>query len=334
LFYLRSVRSPNPILDLKLFSNKVFSTANVALFLLGAAFMGVVVFLPLFMVNVVGVSATRAGISLIPLSLGMFVGSVGSGQIVARTGNYKMLLLGGGAILLIAVLLLSGMTTRTTFGQVFGYMLICGLGFGPSMPLYTLAVQNAVPLQLIGQSTSASQFFRQIGGAVGAAVMGTLLAASLARSLPALPGGNAMTQPVGEGAPEAVTARGVTESASAARQMARRQASLLEKAVMNNDEPARRQLLTDPYVPEPVKRELQAGNLTEAQLPQVRQQLNRRADMVAIRLHEGVKVAFADAITRNYFFVLFIVAAAWLATWLVPQLPLRKTNAPAPVLVE
>ncbi len=337
LFYLRSVRSPNPILDLKLFSNKVFSTANVALFLLGAAFMGVVVFLPLFMVNVVGVSATRAGISLIPLSLGMFVGSVGSGQIVARTGNYKMLLLGGGAILLVAVLLLSGMTTGTTFGQVFGYMLICGLGFGPSMPLYTLAVQNAVPLQLIGQSTSASQFFRQIGGAVGAAVMGTLLAASLARSLPALPGGNAMAQPagpVGEGVPEAVMARGITESASAGRQMAERQASLLEKAVMHQDEPARNQLLTDPYVPEPVKRELQSGNLTEARLPQVRRQLDQGATTLTRRLQEGVKLAFADAITRNYFFVLFIVAAAWLVTWLVPQLPLRKTNAPAPVIVE
>jgi hypothetical protein len=116
--------------------------------------------------------------------------------------------------------------------------------------------------------------------------------------------------------------------------MAERQASLLEKAVLNNDEPARRQLLNDPYVPEPVKRELQAGNLTEAQLPQVRLQLNQGADSLTRRLQEGIKLAFADAITRNYFFVLFIVAAAWLVTWLVPQLPLRKTNAPAPVPVE
>jgi EmrB/QacA subfamily drug resistance transporter len=159
LFYLRSVRSDNPILNLTLFGNRVFSTANAAMFLLGAALMGIAVFLPLFMVNVLGVSATRAGVSLIPLSLGMFVGSVGAGQLVARLGNYKILLLAGGLVLLVGVFLLSGLDTGATFGQVSLYMLICGLGLGPSMPLYTLAIQNAVPLQLIGQATSAGQFF-------------------------------------------------------------------------------------------------------------------------------------------------------------------------------
>jgi MFS family permease len=183
LFYLRSVRSDNPILNLTLFGNRVFSTANAAMFLLGAALMGIAVFLPLFMVNVLGVSATRAGVSLIPLSLGMFVGSVGAGQLVARLGNYKILLLAGGLVLLVGVFLLSGLDTGATFGQVSLYMLICGLGLGPSMPLYTLAIQNAVPLQLIGQATSAGQFFRQIGGAIGAAVMGALLTASLAQSV-------------------------------------------------------------------------------------------------------------------------------------------------------
>ncbi len=271
LFYLRSVRSDNPILNLTLFSNRVFSTANAALFLLGAALMGIAVFLPLFMVNVLGVSATRAGVSLIPLSLGMFVGSVGSGQLVARLGNYKMLLLAGGLVLLVGVFLLSGLSTDATFERVTLYMLICGLGLGPSMPLYTLAIQNAVPLQLIGQATSAGQFFRQIGGAIGAAVMGALLTASLAQSLPS---GDAARSAavVGEGIPQ-VTTEGAPAS----------------------------------------------GNAMQQGYPAGQAQ---------------TKVAFAEAITRNYFYTLFIVAAAWLVTCLVPQLPLRKTNALAPVMVE
>jgi MFS family permease len=235
--------------------------------------MGIAVFLPLFMVNVLGVSATRAGVSLIPLSLGMFVGSVGSGQLVARMGNYKVLLLAGGLVLLVGVFLLSGLDTDATFGQVTLYMLICGLGLGPSMPLYTLAIQNAVPLPLIGQATSAGQFFRQIGGALGAAVMGTLLTASLAQSLPA--GDAARPAPgVGEGVPTEAMAGGGPASGN-----------------VRSEEP-----------PAPVRAQ--------------------------------TRTAFAEAITRNYFYTLFIVAAAWLVTCLVPQLPLRKTNAPAPVMVE
>jgi MFS family permease len=226
------------------------------------------------MVNVLGVSATRAGVSLIPLSLGMFVGSVGSGQLVARMGNYKVLLLAGGLVLLVGVFLLSGLGTNATFGQVTLYMLICGLGLGPSMPLYTLAIQNAVPLPLIGQATSAGQFFRQIGGAIGAAVMGTLLTASLAQSLPAADAARS-TVVVGEGVPAEVMARGGPASGN----------------VRSEDPPA----------------------------PQVQVQ---------------TRTAFAEAITRNYFYTLFIVAAAWLVTCLVPQLPLRKTNAPVPVVVE
>ena len=83
LFVLRSLRSANPILNLGLFRNRVFSTSNLALFFLGGAFLSILIFLPLFMVNVVGVSATQAGSSLIPLSLGLVFGSIVAGCIVA-----------------------------------------------------------------------------------------------------------------------------------------------------------------------------------------------------------------------------------------------------------
>ena len=180
LFVKRSLVSPNPILNLSLFRNPVFSRSILALFLLGASFLNLVIFLPLFIVNVVGVSATSAGVSLIPLSLGVVVGATGAGQLVSRVGHYKRFMLGGGLILAIGVFLLSSMSADVSYARVVLYMLICGIGVGPTLPLYPLAVQNAVDVREIGQATSASQFFRQIGGTVGAAAMGTVLGYTLA----------------------------------------------------------------------------------------------------------------------------------------------------------
>ncbi|MBC6609905.1 MFS transporter [Hymenobacter sp. BT507] len=185
LFVLRSLRSDNPILAFSLFENPVFRAANVAIFLLGGAFLGLVIFVPLFMVNVMGVSATKAGISLIPQSLGVVTGSVVAGQMVSRFGHYKRWMLGGGVVLLTGLSLLATMPEGVSYTRVLVYLAICGLGLGPTMPLYTLAIQNAVEQPLMGQATSASQFFRQIGGAITTALLGTVLTLTLAQSLPA-----------------------------------------------------------------------------------------------------------------------------------------------------
>ena len=179
-FVRRSLASDNPILDMDLFRNRVFRSANTAAFFFGATFMSVLIFLPLFVVNVLGVSATGAGMSLIPLSMGLVFGSVMSGQLVSRFGHYRRLILFGCSVLFVGMILLARMSPETSYATVMLYMVICGVGIGPSLPLFTLAIQNAVPVRAVGQSTSASQFFRQIGGTVGAAGMGTVLATSLA----------------------------------------------------------------------------------------------------------------------------------------------------------
>ena len=184
LFVRRSLRIDNPVLDFGLFQNKVFRSANAALFLLGGAFLGLVIFQPLFMVNVVGVSATKAGISLIPLSLGVVSGSIVAGQMVSRFGYYKRWMLGGGVVLMVGLVLLATMPATVAYSQVLLYLGVCGIGLGPTMPLYTLAIQNAVEPPLMGQATSASQFFRQIGGAIAAAILGTVLTISLTQSMP------------------------------------------------------------------------------------------------------------------------------------------------------
>lgn len=184
-FVFRSLRHENPILDFSLFRNPVFRTANAALFLLGGAFLGIIIFQPLFMVNVLGVSATKAGVSLIPLSMGVVLGSLLAGQMVSRYGHYKRWMLSGLVVLLSGLSLLATMPADVGYYRILGYLFLCGLGLGPTMPLYTLAIQNAIEPRLLGQATSASQFFRQIGGAITASVLGTVLTLTLTQSMPA-----------------------------------------------------------------------------------------------------------------------------------------------------
>ncbi|GAA4051137.1 hypothetical protein GCM10022409_42380 [Hymenobacter glaciei] len=184
LFVVRSLRHENPILNFGLFKNPVFRSANAALFFMGGAFLGVIIFEPLFMVNVLGESATRAGASLMPLSLGVVTGSMLAGQMVSRFGHYKRWMLGGLVLLLVGLSLLATMPPTVQYYQVLMYLAVCGLGLGPTMPLYTLAVQNATEPALMGQATSASQFFRQIGGALAASALGAVLSFTLAHELP------------------------------------------------------------------------------------------------------------------------------------------------------
>ncbi|GAA4382875.1 MDR family MFS transporter [Hymenobacter koreensis] len=268
LFVLRSLRSDNPILALSLFENKVFRSANAAMFLLGGGFLSLIIFEPLFMVNVLGESATRAGMSLIPLSLGVVSGSMLAGQMVSRFGHYRRWMLAGNVLLLVGLGLMSTLSEATTYTQVLVYLFVCGVGAGPSMPLYTLAIQNAIEPKLMGQATSASQFFRQIGGAMAAAALGTLLTLSLAKAVPA----TAATSP---------------SSPPAA-----------QRAVVSEG----------PALP--------TGATPEG-----------------TRQPAHIRQAFSEAISRIYLLVMGVVALGLLATLLVPELPLRKTNAGAPAVV-
>ena len=124
----------------------------------------------------VGVSATKAGISLIPFSLGIAFGAASAGQLASRTGHYRAILLGGGVLLFVGVSMLSRMDATVSYGTVTAFMTLCGVGIGPTFPLFTLVVQNTADPAKLGQATSAAQFARQMGATVGAAAMGTVLA--------------------------------------------------------------------------------------------------------------------------------------------------------------
>lgn len=178
-----------PIIPLDLFKNRIFDIATISVFLSGFAMFGTIVFIPLFIQGVIGVSATASGVVLTPLSLALMVGSILSGQIIARTGKYKYIALAGAAIMAVGVFLLHTMDTTTTQEQATFYMIVTGFGLGTGFPIFTIVVQNAFPYQRLGVVTSATQFFRQIGATVGTAILGSFLTSrvhdSIVKNLPA-----------------------------------------------------------------------------------------------------------------------------------------------------
>jgi len=168
-------RAEEPILSLSLFKNRTFSISAVALFMTGMGMFGAILFIPLFMQGVIGVSATQSGSLLTPLMLTLIAGSIISGQLVSRTGRYKFQAIAGLAIMTVGLLLLAGMHSDTTRGIVVRNMVVVGFGLGLTMPIYTLIVQNAVERRMMGAATAATQFFRQIGGTVGTAIFTSIM---------------------------------------------------------------------------------------------------------------------------------------------------------------
>ncbi|HEX7040659.1 MAG TPA: MDR family MFS transporter [Trueperaceae bacterium] len=333
LFVWRSLGSDNPILDLGLFRNRVFRSSVSAVLFHGAAFLSMAAFLPLFLVNVLGVSATRSGLALIPLSLGVVFGSLISGQVVSRIGRYRAIMLVGTTILVCGVFLLSRMTPDVTIGRVTLYMVIVGLGIGPSGPLYTLAVQNAVDVRRMGQATSATQFFRQIGGAVGTAVLGTVLATSLAAGFAEHLGGFGVVPEVATSGEGVSAAGNVTAQVEAALASAR---ARLRQAVEDGDGTAVAGLLTAGGLSadeaESLAAQVDASTATERQAlaDRLDAELAERAGDVLAGVTAGIRATFAEAITNVYTYVLGIALAALALTTFIPVLPLRRTFETAP----
>jgi EmrB/QacA subfamily drug resistance transporter len=178
-------RVSDPIIHMELFGNKVFAWANIAGFFSSMSFLSVVAFLPLFMQLGQGLKATTSGLSTLPLMIGLIGSATVSGRLVTRTGRYKPFLVAGIVMLLISTFLMSLMGHHSSRLDLGWRMALLGVGLGPLQGLFSVAIQNAVPVSRIGVVTSASQFFRQIGSTVGVAIFGTLLTNSLNSKLTA-----------------------------------------------------------------------------------------------------------------------------------------------------
>lgn len=174
---------PEPLLPMRLFSSSIFSVSSVLGFLTGVALFVGAIFLPLFLQVVLGASATNSGLLLLPLTAGIVIGSIGSGRVISRTGRYRVWPIWGLGFSMVGMLMLSKITAETSTALIGVYMVILGLGVGSAMQVTVLAVQNAVSYRDLGVATSMSQFFRQMGGAVGVALFGTVMNDRLGREL-------------------------------------------------------------------------------------------------------------------------------------------------------
>jgi len=177
-------RVPEPIVRLDLFRNSSFTISVTAMFLAAFGFFGAIIFLPRWFQTVAGLSATQSGYSLLPIVGALIISATASGQIVARTHRYKVLIFVSMLLLAAGLFLLTNLRADTDRPTLWLWMAIAGLGIGPSFAVFTLVVQNTVAPQVIGVATASLTFFQQIGGTIGLTIAGTVLADKIASELP------------------------------------------------------------------------------------------------------------------------------------------------------
>jgi len=358
LFLIVELRVPSPVISLNLFRNRTFAVGVAVSVLNGAAFFGAVLFLSLYLVNVLGLSATQAGITQIPLMIGFVSSSNLMSLLVQRTGRYKGFIMLGMVIMLVGFWLMSRVTINTHVYDVAWRVFVVGLGLGPAMPLLNLAVQNASSRSQMGAVTANRQFFQQLGQALGGSIFGVVLATTLTVQLqqnfaPILSQVSPVMQraldpalyrnvSVGEGA--STEAMDIGEQiAAAALAPLEQQRSLAQAALGNGDAAARLELQRNPTTLPAVQAELEQTNgVDPAALQRVNiaideaeQAAHTEAVQVGPSVDTAVKLSYTASITQiyHYSFWLVMIELILIAIWL-PEIPLAKSYAPEPVMGE
>ncbi|MET9364749.1 MFS transporter [Streptomyces sp. NPDC006632] len=196
LFLVVENYAAEPVIPLRLFRDPVFNVSGLVGAVIGVALFGAASYLPTFLQMVDGASATESGLLVLPMMGGIVGASIVSGQLISRTGRYKLYPIVGGAVSAVGMWLLSKLGTDTPRLDYSIWMAVLGAGIGLVMPVLVLAVQNAADPADLGTATSANNYFRQIGGSVGAAIFGTLFTNRLAHALTErLPAGARLPDP-------------------------------------------------------------------------------------------------------------------------------------------
>jgi EmrB/QacA subfamily drug resistance transporter len=183
-FLVVESRAAEPIVPLHLFRNRSFTVSVAAVFLAAIGFFATVIFLPRWFQVVAGSSATVSGYQMLPLLGGLIVSAIASGQIVSRTGRYRLLVFGALSLMAIGLFMLTHLETGTPIPVLWAWMFVTGVGVGPMFAVFPLIVQNNVPVEELGTATSNLTFFQSVGGTVGLALTGTVFATRLAEELP------------------------------------------------------------------------------------------------------------------------------------------------------
>jgi len=175
-FVVTELRVSDPLIPFVIFKNRIVSISLVIIFLTGFAMFGAMVFIPLLFQGVLGASPTESGSFMTPMMLGVVAGAALSGQVLSRTGgHYRLQGIMGLGIMLIGIGVLTQVSEHPIHSFALTGAILMGFGLGTTFPLFTIAVQNAVPFQYMGAATSSTQFFRSVGGSIGLALMGSYM---------------------------------------------------------------------------------------------------------------------------------------------------------------
>jgi EmrB/QacA subfamily drug resistance transporter len=180
LFVFVERRASEPILPMRLFNNSIFSISNVFGALIGMAMFGAIIFIPVYLQVVDGMSPTKSGLAMLPMVVGIFSTSITAGQIMTKTGRYKAFPILGASVVIVALIMLSRLTATSPYWFAGLAMYVMGAGLGFTMQVIVTVVQNSVDRRDIGVATSSVTFFRQMGGSFGTALFGAILSSRLA----------------------------------------------------------------------------------------------------------------------------------------------------------
>jgi EmrB/QacA subfamily drug resistance transporter len=288
VFILIESRAKEPILPLALFEKRIFNVSVIITFISGLAMFGGIMYIPLFAQSVTGISATNSGLILTPMMLALVIASAVNGQIISRTGRYKISGIIGSAVTVAGLYMMSLMTGTTTSNTLMINMVVVGIGIGITMPIFIVAVQSAFEHKMLGVVTASVQLFRSVGGTIGVAIFGTILNNGLTARLSGVTGDKALS-PLFKASP-ALTGM-VTDVNKV-------------QALLSTTGQAELQNLA-------------------AKLPPL-----YKAPIVAALNHltDVLKAAFAGAVSHVFVIAAGIAVLAVLAAFFMPEIELRKTN--------
>ncbi len=282
-------RAAEPIVPLDLFRGRTYSISILATFLASFGFFGAIIFLPRWYQIVAGSSATESGYQLLPLLAGLILASILSGQYVSRTGHYKWLTVISLFTVTGGLYLMTNLRADTPTPVLYLWQFITGLGIGPTLAVFTIIVQNAVPWQKLGVATSNLTFFRQVGGTVGLAIAGTVFARTLTTQIP--------TQ----------VATSLTAAGASPEQLQQFQAGLGNSSAFNLDKVT------------------SVGDMGAAILAGLPEQARQFVEPFIPAIVNGIHQAFSLAIADTMWISMIATAIAAVATLGLKEVPLRRS---------
>jgi MFS family permease len=313
-------RATDPLLPGALFSNRVFAIPNAAAFLSNAGFIGIIMFVPLYLQAVKGISATVSGTALIPLLAAITISSSVPGSMVTRRWRYQRVLIVSAAASCAAALLLSLVNRETSLAGVAVRLMLFGLAVGPLRSVLTLVVQGAADAAEVGIATSMLQFCYQLGAVSGIGVFGVIFSHSLMAGIPQHSAVNsAQISPMRSAGPEQLLPEQLRRSI---RDGMYEYYALIERAA-RGDAAARELLANDDKAMVFLDSIATVSDARETQaLTQLKATIWRQADVLSISISNKVERALASAITRVFVCAALLYAVCLLVVALLPRMPL------------